>query len=177
MNRTSLSAFLVAIVLLCPQYSFADIPANASCVIEEYRKYSDTIAIVYESTRGILKQEHPEKFQLLEPCVEMMILDTKYKRAVVEELWSERNDLLFRGSPRLAELGSLLINSEEALSAELDACVTNKDKTDARVWHEALITQFQAMAEVGEKSREVAEFEKIMWASVTCDQDDSTSAQ
>ena len=167
--KPNLVSCLLASVLVFPQSSSAEIPANASCVVEQYRKYNDTLALVYEASREILKKNHSEKFQLLEPCIELMIRDTKYKRDVVEQLWSEKNKELFAGSKRLAGLGDLYINSEESLSDELKACLANKDKTHHKVWQDAIMTQWQVMGEVGNHATKIAAFEKLMWPTIPCE--------
>ena len=111
---------------------------------------------------------YPDKYELIEPCWKVLILEARHKRDWVERLWREDPDALFAASPFLTRIGHYH-NYEELFATELAACEASEDSTDWRAWDEAVMTQFRLMGETSLPLVEkLAVWERMQWASIEC---------
>jgi hypothetical protein len=111
--------------------AYADTPFNASCVIEKYNDYSDTFISMTEQVKNELKNNHPAEYKLYKPCLDLEILDEQYKREIVDKLWKENPDKLFKRPGYLRDLGAYP-NAKKVFKKEHGMCKSSFGSVDKK---------------------------------------------
>lgn len=60
---------------------------------------------MYEENKRKLQESHQIEFDLIEYCIELVILDAKHNQGIVDRWWEEQSDMLFKYSRYLSEVG------------------------------------------------------------------------
>lgn len=165
---TIMRCLVLGSLFFCCNVAAEEIPENASCVVERYREYTETVVSLYEETKIQLQKHHPVEFDLLEYCLEMVILDAKYQQGIVDRLWEEEPDRLFMFSKRLSEIGSHYDRSE-VLKNEIKICSASRSVVGSSMWGDVISTQWGVQRDITPLFERFVYLEQLQWPDIECD--------
>ncbi len=161
---------IILLIVLFSNIALADVPDNAACVIKHYKDYTNSLVSYYDAINQKLNDKHPQEYDILKPCNDVIIFDAKYAQSIVDKWWEGNPGFLFKYSKKLRNLG-MHYDRNEVLKEKQKMCTSKQETVTKKQWANAFSIQQKISNDLNLLRERYYALEKLRWPNINCGED------